>query len=93
MRIPKSWVPLIVQSILDSLLSKEFIEATVSNKDLFQLTEEFILEELMVEDRVNDEVREILKSHEGEIERKHLDYKMLFDMTKRKLVKERDVVL
>jgi len=93
MRIPRSWVPLIAKSILDSLLSKELIESKVSRKDLFQQTEEFILEELMVEDRINEEVRQILKSHESDIERKHLDYKKLFDMTKQKIVKERNIIL
>ncbi len=93
MRIPKSWLPIITNNILESLLSKGLIETKVSKEELFHQTEEIILEELTVEDRLNDEVREILKSHEGEIEKKNLDYKRLFDMTKHKLIKERNIVI
>jgi uncharacterized protein len=51
------------------------------------------MEELMVEDRINDEVRQILKKFEPEIEKGRLDYRKLFDMTKQKLVRERNVIL
>jgi hypothetical protein len=47
----------------------------------------------MVEDRINDEVRQILKKFEPEIEKGRLDYRKLFDMTKQKIVKERNVIL
>ncbi len=56
-------------------------------------TEEIITEELMVEDRLNDEVREILKKHAEDIERGRMDYRKLFDLTKQKLVRERNLVL
>lgn len=56
-------------------------------------TEELIMEELTVEDRLNEEVREILKGHTVEIEKGRLDYRRLFDLTKQKLVKERNIVL
>ncbi len=56
-------------------------------------TEEIITEELMVEDRLNDEVREILKKHSEDIERGRMDYRKLFDLTKQKLVRERNLVL
>jgi hypothetical protein len=46
-----------------------------------------------VEDRLNEEVREFLKGHASEIEKGRLDYRRLFDLTKQKLVKERNLVL
>jgi len=47
----------------------------------------------MVEDRLSDEVRLLLKQHEAEIERGRMDYRALFELTKKKLVKERNLVL
>ena len=47
----------------------------------------------MVEDRLNEEVRQILKKFEPEIEKGRLDYRRLFDMTKQKIVKERNVII
>ena len=56
-------------------------------------TDKLLLEELMVEDRVNEEVRQILKKFEPEIEKGRLDYRRLFDMTKQKLVREKNIII
>lgn len=93
MRIPKSWVPIIAGKIVDALLKKDLVKTDVSPDELKAACGEILLEELMVEDRVNEEVREILKGHEKDIETKKLDYKKLFDMTKQKLVRERNIIL
>jgi uncharacterized protein len=93
MRIPKSWVPSITRKIVDNLLKKELAEPAVPVETLISETEKLLLEELMVEDRINDEVRQILKKFEPEIEKGRLDYRKLFDMTKQKIVRERNVIL
>jgi hypothetical protein len=93
MRIPKSWVPALARVIIDNLLKKELIDPVVPMDTLIAETERLLLEELMVEDRLNEEVRQILKKFEPEIEKGRLDYRKLFDMTKQKLVKERNIIL
>jgi len=93
MRIPKSWVSVLAKEIMEDLLRKEALELNASREQVTQLIEELILEELMVEDRINDEVREMLKQYDAEIEKGRLDYRRLFDMTKQKLVKERNIIL
>ena len=93
MRIPKTWVPLLTKRIIDNILSKGLVKPVVPQERLLSETEELILEELTVEDRLNEEVREILKGHASEIEKGRMDYRRLFDLTKQKLVKERSLVL
>jgi hypothetical protein len=93
MRIPKSWVPALAKKIADNLLNKELVESLVPAETLVAETERLLLEELMVEDRLNDEVRQILKKFEPEIEKGRLDYRRLFDMTKQKIVRERNVII
>jgi len=93
MRIPKSWVSVLAKEIMEDLLRKEALELNASREQVTQFIEELILEELMVEDRINDEVREMLKQYDAEIEKGRLDYRRLFDMTKQKLVKERNIIL
>jgi hypothetical protein len=93
MRIPKTWVPLMAKRIVDSFISKDLVKITVPSKKLLSETEELIMHELTVEDRLNEEVREILKKHSSEIEQDRLDYRKLFDLTKQKLVRERSIVL
>ena len=93
MRIPKSWVPIIAKKIIDNLVAKELVRPKIPMDKLLQTAEALMMEELMVEDRLNDEVRLLLKQHESEIERGRMDYRALFELTKKKLVKERNLVL
>ena len=93
MRIPKSWVPLIAKKIIENLIDKELVRPNIPLEKLIETAEGLIMEELMVEDRLSDEVRVLLKKHESEIERGRMDYRSLFELTKKKLVKERNIVL
>lgn len=52
-----------------------------------------IVEELSVEDRLNAEVRNLLKAYEQDIEQGHVDYQRMFTMVKKKLVQERGIIL
>ena len=93
MRIPKSWIPLISKRIVDTFFSEELIVPDVDRGKLAGEIELLITGELSVEDRLNDEVREILKKFEPEIERGRLDFRRLFDMTKQKLIRERNIIV
>ncbi len=93
MRIPKSWVPIIAKKIIDNLIAKELVRPKIPMNKLLETAEGLMMEELMVEDRLSDEVRLLLKQHESEIERGRMDYRALFELTKKKLVKERNLVL
>ena len=93
MRIPKAWVPLLAKKITENLIEKGLVKSASSTEDLVMATEELILEELSIEDRVNEEVRQLLKGYTSEIEKGRLDYRRLFEMTKQKLVRERNLVL
>jgi hypothetical protein len=93
MRIPKSWVPVISQRIVDALIKKDLIEPTIPAARLVEEVEKLITLELTVEDRLNEEVRQMLRKYEGEINKGRMDYRKLFDMTKMKLVRERNIIL
>jgi hypothetical protein len=93
MRIPKTWVSLLAKHVAENLVARELVRVTVPMEKFIGKTEEIITEELMVEDRINEEVRELLKKHASDIERGRMDYRKLFELTKQKLVKERNLVL
>ena len=86
-------MPLIAKKIMDDLLARELIVSRVRVEELVAEAEKLIMEEFMVEDRVNDEVREILKKFTGEIEKGRLDYRKVFELTKRKIIEERGLVI
>lgn len=93
MRIPRTWVPLLAKKIVDNIISKELVKPNIPIEKLYTETEALLLDELTVEDRLNEEVKEILKKYALEIEKGHLDYRKLFELTKQKLVKERNLIL
>jgi hypothetical protein len=79
--------------IIETLIAEGLIDKDIDRAKLAQEMELLITEELSVEDRLNEEVRQILRGHETEIERGRLDYRRLFELTKQKLVRERNLIL
>ncbi len=93
MRVPKNWVPLLAKRIIDNLIQQKLIDVPIPVKNLIEETEKIITDELMVEDRLNEEVRQLLKKYASDIEKGRLDYRKLFDMTKQKLIKSKNIVI
>jgi hypothetical protein len=93
MRIPRTWITPLARRVVDTLKAEELIITEMGRDQLAAVVEEIITEELLVEDRLNDEVREILRQYEREIDSGRMDYRRLFDLTKKKLVRERNIIL
>jgi hypothetical protein len=64
-----------------------------THKAFVEWLDHAVTEELSIEDRLNAEVRQMLKAHEQEIERGHVDYQKMFTMLKTKLARERGIIL
>ncbi len=52
-----------------------------------------ISDELSVEDRLNEEAREVLSQHMGQMERSDITYSEMFKKVKRELAKKKGIVL
>jgi hypothetical protein len=52
-----------------------------------------IVEELQVEDRLNEEVREVLVQHMQQMERSDITYSEMFKKVKRELARQKGIVL
>jgi hypothetical protein len=52
-----------------------------------------MLEELTVEDRLNDEVREILIAHQDEMRRTSVSYQEMYKKVKQQLARDRKLIL
>jgi len=75
-----------------SLLKEEKIIAEDKNK-LIEDIINLITEEFQKEDKLDQEVREILSDHMEKIRSEHIEYQTLFRMIKTKLAKEKEIVL
>jgi hypothetical protein len=83
----------LAESLASRLSSEGYFELASTRHGLAQELERVITEELQVEDRLNVEVRQLMKAYEQDIERGGVDYQKMFTMIKSKLVKERGLIL
>ena len=93
MRLTKERIRLISASIIEEISSHQLFDVTGSKDKLVDRLEEAITDELLVEDRLNAEVRIMLKQYDAEFNSGRADYQKMFVMVKSKLVKERGVIL
>jgi len=93
MRLTRLQIRSLSEALVKHLSENGLARLNVSEGDAVSVVEKALTEDLMSEDRLNDEVREILKAYEKEIEQGRMDYKTMFDLVKKKLVTERGIVL
>ena len=93
MRLRKKLIDYVAQTVTASLLDKELLILDGSEETLTAEIRRLITEDLMVEDRLNEEVKDILRAHTSEIDRGNIDYARMFAMVKKQLVKERGLIL
>ncbi len=79
--------------MVKSLIGGDHIIWEERPEKLESIINQIITEDLMVEDRLNDEVKTLLESRTKEYEREMMDYGRVFQMVKQKLVRERGLVL
>ena len=92
MRLTKNQVEYIAYRITKELQEKEMID-TDNQAHTGQALIGIMTDELLVEDRLNDEVREILTQHAEEMRRTNVEYREMFKMIKKKLARERKIIL
>ena len=92
MRLKKEFIVRISKKIIESLLSKNLIIWESSHDKLESIISELIIDDLMVEDHLNEEVKELLDSRTDEYERSMMDYGRVFQLVKSKLARERGLI-
>lgn len=93
MRMSKERVRHITESLTGRLQQEGHIELVGDRKAFVDALDHVITDELSVEDRLNAEVRHMLKVYEKQIEQGQVDYQKMFQMVKQKLVRERGIIL
>jgi len=93
MRIPKELVDRIAEKVVDALIDGDFLVWEDRREKLEGIVNEIITEDLMVEDRLNEEVKMLIESRTQDYERDMMDYGRVFQMVKTKLVRERGLIL
>jgi len=92
MSLQKEYVHHLSRRVVDELIRREMIETS----EVASLREKILAvmeAELGLEDRINEEVREILKGYADEMRNTGVSYQDMFKVVKNKLVKDKKVVL
>lgn len=93
MRMVRGRIELMAKAVVRRLQAGHAIAAPGIEEALTARVVEVIEQELAVEDRLNQEARELMRQYERQIEDGQVDYQRMFTMIKRQLAKERGVVL
>ena len=92
MSLQKEYVHHLSRRVVDELIKREMIETS----EVVSLRERILAvmeAELGLEDRINEEVREILKGYADEMRNTGVSYQDMFKVVKNKIVKDKKVVL
>lgn len=93
MRIKKELLEKISKKIVKALINEDMIVWDDRPEKLEAIVAHIVTEDLLVEDRLNDEVKMLLESRTKTYERDMMDYGRMFQMVKSKLVRERGLIL
>src|SRR5207245_3932436 len=92
MRLASDEIEYIARKIVKTLTAEGKLEMD-SEARVVEAIGRVITDELMVEDRLNEEVREVLIQHASEMERSNVTYTEMFKMVKKKLAREKGIIL
>jgi hypothetical protein len=92
-RLSKERVRHIAESMAGRLQQEGYLDLTGDLNAFIDALNRAMTEELSLEDRLNAEVRQMLKVYEQQIEQGQVDYQKMFQMVKQKLVRERGLIL
>jgi hypothetical protein len=92
MRLSPDEIQFISRKIVKVLVGAERLEVDDEHLVIDGIAR-VITDELMVEDRLNEEARQVLSEHSAHIERSDITYSEMFKKVKRELAKKKGIVL
>lgn len=92
MALRTEFVEFVVEKVLEELVHRDLVE--IPDEDAVrEKVFEVLNDEVTLEDRLNDEVRTLLNEYSNQIRESGASYQETFKLIKRKLVRERKIVL
>jgi len=93
MRLSKEMIKYLADAISENLESKGIVEYEIPKSKISELIAEVIVANMQEEDKLNKDVEKLLAPHEAEMSQEMMDYRKMFDLTKKKLAQDRGIVL
>ena len=92
MRLSPDEIQFISRTIVKTLVAAGRLEVD-SEARVVEGIARVIVDELSIEDRLNEEAREVLNRHMAQMERSDITYSEMFKKVKRELAKKKGIVL
>lgn len=92
MLLNRDYVGYMAKEVVKRLIAAKMIE-TKSAEELTQRVRQVMADEVTVEDRLNEEVREILSRYSDEMQRTGVSYQEMYKKVKGQLARERKLIL
>lgn len=92
MRLQREYVDYVVKQLLERLVAAEMVQLPVADT-VSERLRAVLLDELAVEDRINDKVREYMNRYAEDIRRSGVSYQDMFKRIKSELVRREKVIL
>jgi hypothetical protein len=92
MLLNRDYVGYMAKEVVKRLLAAKMIE-TKNVEDLNQRVRQVMADEIGIEDRLNEEVREILSRYADEMRRTGASYQEMYKKVKGQLARERKLIL
>ena len=92
MGLRKEYVRLLSTKVVEELIQHEMIEVP-EGLDLAEQLFQVMDAEINLEDKINDEVRQVLNQYQEQMRQSGASYQEMFKLIKNKLVRERKLVL
>ena len=92
MLLSRDYVGYMANEVAKRLIERQMIEAK-SVEQLSERVRQTMADELAVEDRLNEEVREILAQHNDEMRRVGASYQEMYKKVKGELARQRKLIL
>jgi hypothetical protein len=92
MRLTSHEIEFISRKLVKTLVAAGRLEVDSESRVVGEIAK-VVTDELQIEDRLNEEVRETLLQHATELERSNVTYTEMFKMLKRKMAKEKGIIL
>ena len=92
MAMLREFVAYLAKQVVKRLLEAKLIQFE-QPEYVLEVISQVMLDEVMVEDKINEEVRRILEEHGSEMKQMGASYEEMFKKVKKQIVRDRQVIL
>ncbi|HMD40382.1 MAG TPA: DUF507 family protein [Candidatus Acidoferrum sp.] len=93
MLIARDYVAYMATEVVKKLIEGKLIETKAPTEAVAERLRKRMMEEITIEDRLNEEVRNILTEHQDEMRRTNVSYQEMYKKVKGQLARDRKLIL